>query len=464
MTIWLPNLASKSGPKYRQIADAIGESIADGRLAEGARLPAQRDLAYDIGVSLNTVSRAYADAIERGFVHGEVGRGTYVRASGPLPPHDDYARLTRSATGVIDFSLNLPAPGESAAALANTLAELKSSNRLASFLDYQLESDQNRHAVAAARWLQRVGLEVDTGNIVLTCGAQHGLMVAMLAMLRPGDVLLTEALTYAPVKAIAQHLNFKVTPVAMDQGGLVPAALDAACAATAARTLYCLPTLHTPLTTTMDETRRQEIAAVARKHDLQIIEDDVFGCLPASRPKPLAHYAPERTIYITSVSKSLAPGLRVGYVCAPEPHVRPLRAAVNMSCWMPPPLMAEIASIWIEEGTADRLNEAQRAKAAARQALARQILPKEYLNADPGGLHAWLELPPHWTQDAFRAEAERQGVKLVTAETFAVEQNATPNAVRLCLSHEVSEERVTRGLETIVSIMHQPTAGGALII
>ncbi len=462
--MWRPNLASKTGPKYLQIADAIGESIADGRLTEGARLPAQRDLAYDAGVSLNTVSRAYADAIDRGFIHGEVGRGTFVRATGPLPSPTEQARLIRPKSGTIDFSVNLPAPGESAAALSDTLADLKSSAALASFLDYQIEGDQDRHARSAAKWLERVGLNARASNIVMTCGAQHGLMVSLLAMLRPGDVLLTEALTYAPVIAIARHLNVKIAPVAIDSGGLDPAALDAACASTAAKTLYCLPTLHTPLTTTMDETRRADIAAVARRHDLQIIEDDVFGCLPDERPRPIACHAPERTLYITSVSKSLAPGLRVGYIQAPEIHARSLRAAVNMSCWMPPPLMAEIASRWIDEGTADRLNEAQRAKAAVRQAIAMRILPGEYLSADPGGLHVWLELPSHWKQDAFQAEAERQGVKLVTAETFAVEQNTTANAVRLCLSHEASEDRVTRGLETIASIMDQPTAGGALII
>ena len=213
-------------------------------------------------------------------------------------------------------------------------------------------------------------------------------------------------------------------------------------------------------------TRRAEIAAVARKRDLQVIEDDVFGWLPrigghwADRlPRAGTH-----GVHCTSVSKSLAPGLRVGYVQAPEAYAHSLRAAVNMSCWMPPPLMAEIARRWIEEGTADRLNEAQRAKAVARQAAARRILPDEYLTADPAGLHLWLELPPHWKQDAFRAEAERQGVKVVTAETFAVDRSCAPNAVRLCLSHEASEERVVRGLETIASIMRQPGAGGALII
>ena len=123
---------------------------------------------------------------------------------------------------------------------------MQSSARLASFLDYQIEGDQERHARSAVKWLERLGLDALPGNIVLTCGGQHGLMVSMLGLLRPGDVLLTEALTYAPVMAIAQHLNVKVVPVAVDEGGLDPAALDAACAATAAqrRCTACRPSTH----------------------------------------------------------------------------------------------------------------------------------------------------------------------------------------------------------------------------
>ena len=85
MTIWRPNLDGKRGPKYKLIADAIGESIADGSLMERDRLPTQRNLADQLNLSLNTVSRAYAEAFRRGFLSGEVGRGTYVRTAGPLP-------------------------------------------------------------------------------------------------------------------------------------------------------------------------------------------------------------------------------------------------------------------------------------------------------------------------------------------------------------------------------------------
>jgi len=446
------------------IADAIGQSITNGSLTEQDRLPPQRDLADELGVSLNTISRAYAEAIRRGFLCGEVGRGTYVRKGGPLPTRASQARLNRPTEGPIDFSLGLPAIGESADVLARTLDHIKESHSLSAYLDYQTAGDFGHHREAAASWMSKLAFEVNSDNIIITNGAQHGLLVALMAMMQPGDVLLTEALTYAPIKAVAQHLGLKLYPVAMDDDGLSPEALNIACQTTTAKVLYCMPTLHTPTTITMSNDRRQDIVRIARKHELTIIEDDVFGFLPPDRPAPIANFAPERTLFITSVSKSLAPGLRVGYLYAPSKHCSSLRAAVNLSCWMPPPLMAEIASLWIADGIANRLNDFQRTESHARQQLAKKILVEHSYLAEPFGFHLWLPLPEYWKADAFRAAAERQGVKLLTAETFAVAQVDAQHAVRLCLSHELTRQRVSSGLEIIAKLLTETSDDGLLVV
>lgn len=447
-----------------QIADAIGDDIAAGDLAIGDRLPVQRDLAHVLGLSLNTVSRAYAEATDRGLLRGEVGRGTYVRNAGPLSLGIKPADMVRQETGPIDFSLNLPAPGKAAQALAQTLAELNSADDLACFLDYQTAEDTKRHCHSGAKWLERVGLSVSGEDVIITNGAQHGVMTALLASTRPGDVLLTEALTYGPILALARHLGLKIVPVAADDRGLSPQALDAICNKIAVGTLYCMPTINTPTTATMDAERRAELALVARKHDLLIIEDDVFGFLPTERPRPVAWAAPERTIYVTSVSKSLAPGLRVGYVHAPERLVEQIRAAVTLSCWMPPPLMAEIASRWIEDGTADDLNAFQRSEATTRQSLARQALPMNAMKAHQNGFHVWLALPSHWHPDGFRQIAEQRGVKLLPGNVFSVDRTALIPAVRLCLGYECSAERVAHGLGTIAGLLGEPGDTGSMLL
>ena len=468
MTIWQPNLAGRHGPKYLQIAEAIGEDAAAGRLPSGTRLPPQRELAYLLGVSLQTVSRAYAEAMERGFLKGEVGRGTYVRDGSALTVELPSASLIRSESGPIDFSLNLPAPSPAAEALACSLAKLSGADDLASLLDYQVPGElapgTARTTEAAIEILGRIGLAARGENIVLTCGAQHGLLVALMACTRPGDVLLTEALTYAPITAMAQRLGLKVVPLASDHETLCPDALDAACGRVAAEAFYCLPTLHTPTTATLDAERRAAVAAVARKHDLTLIEDDVFGFLPPKRPLPLACFAPERTLYVTSVSKSLAPGLRIGFLHAPRALTHAAQTAVSLSSWMPPPLMAEIASGWLEDGTAERLNAFQREEAAARQALARVRLPAELMRADPHGFHVWLTLPVRWNPEVFRMVAEARGVKLLAGAAFAVDPARTPNAVRLCLSHESSRARVEQGLAIVAELLQEESGGSALVL
>jgi len=466
MTIWCPPLDGRDGPLFRRIADAIADDVVAGRLCVGARLPPQRDLAFALGVSLNTVTRAYAEAAARGFVEGAVGRGTTVRMPGPAPERDEPpASLVRPAAGPIDFSRNLPTPGCAAEVLSEALAGLSGSNTLAGVLDTQADGDFDRHTAAAASWLGRMGLAARPEGIVLTAGAQHGLLAALLATTRPGDVLLTQALTYPAVMALARHLGLRVVPVDLDKDGMLhPDALDAVCRRVAATVLYLLPTLHTPTTATLDAERRGALAEVARHHDLTILEDDVFGLLLPERPPPLAALAPERTLFVTSVSKSLAPGLRVGFVHAPEQQVRAVRTAVSLSCWMPPPLMAEIACRWIEDGTADRLNAQQREEAAARQALARSLLPAEHLRADPHGFHAWVTLPPPWHAEVFRMEAQARGVEVVAGGAFAVDPAAGPNAVRLCLSHEASRDRVRAGLEVVAALLRGGDTAGSLIV
>jgi DNA-binding transcriptional MocR family regulator len=254
MTIDPPKLDHRTGPRYLAVADWIAESIAEGTLAEGAKLPPQRDLAYDLGLSLSTVTRAYAEAERRGLVRGEVGRGTYVRTGGPLRVGTvPTASLTRPDTGPIDFTLNLPAVGESAERLAETCAELSGSAALAGLLDYQSDGAMDAHCEAGAAWIGRLGLKSSGQDVVLTTGAQHGVMVALMATLRPGDALLTEQLTYAPLKQMAHHLDLNLQPLAMDGHGLLPDDLDTACRKTSAKVLYCLPTLHTPTTATMPE-------------------------------------------------------------------------------------------------------------------------------------------------------------------------------------------------------------------
>ncbi|SDE78056.1 PLP-dependent aminotransferase family protein [Rhodospira trueperi] len=468
MAIWVPDLSGRRGPAYLAIVEALADDIAAGALAPGARLPAHRELADALGLSPNTTSRAYAEAVARALVRGEVGRGTFVRAPGALVEAAVAGDLRRDATGPIDLSRNLPNRGAAGEHLARTLEALgRDGGRtggLQGLLDYQDAADSERAVGVALAWLARVGLAAAADEVVVTVGAQHALLAALLALTRPGDLILTEALTYAPVKAMAARLGLTVRGLPLDADGLCPDAVDAVCADHAPRLLYLTPTLQTPTAGIMPEARRRALVAVAARHDLLLIEDDVFGPLVPDAPPPLARLAPDRVVYLSSTSKALAPGLRVGVARAPAPLANALHGAVTLSCWMAPPLMAEIAGRWIADGTATRLTEAQRAVARRRQALAVRAFDGLEARAHPCGLHLWLPLPTGWTADALRAEAATRGVRVTEAAAFAVDPAAAPEAVRLCLSHEPDEDRLTRALATIRRILDAPPEAGALIL
>ncbi len=463
MAIWKPDLKDRKGPKYRQIADAISEAIDSGTLIPGTRLPPHRILAYDMGISPNTTSRAYAECVNRGLLYGEVGRGTFVKI--PQKDMDQATGLDRPQQGPIDFSKNLPCPSPCSAFFSQTLSRLSARHDLQALLDYQTGDGNLKHHLDAGRdWLSRTGVTASNDEIIITSGAQHGILTALMSVTCPGDTIATEKLTYSPIRLMARRLGLKLITVDMDDEGMIPTALDKACAKHPVKTVYLTPTIHTPTTATMGEKRRKAIAEMARRHDFIIIEDDVYGPLRPEAVLPLAELAKEKTVYISSCSKCMAPGLRVAFLRAPVAMIRALRQAVSLSCWMPPPLMSEVASQWIFDGTASLLTKAQRSEAAHRQAAAKKILGNYRYRADPHGFHLWLTLPHHWQVDDFCREAVSRGVLLTSGHTFTPDTRFSPGAVRISLSYEPDQKRVLKGLEILSTLLKEEDRPSALVI
>lgn len=464
MAIWVPDLTGRRGPKYLQIVEVLAEDIVSGRLTPGEKLPPHRELAYQLGLSPHTASRAYAEAVRRALIRGEVGRGSFVRAADPAVQVGEWSGLRREVTGPIDLSRNLPFPGFAEPHIRRVLGEISAGNGVGALLDYQTDGDLAHHSDAAIAWLDLCGIKAEVDQVVTTMGAQHGVLCTLIALLRPGDLLLTEALTYAPVRAMAERLGLHMASVAMDADGTVPDAFAELCLQAKPKAFYLIPTLHVPTTVTLSDARRQAIAQIAQRHDVMLIEDDVFGLLKADRPAPLATWAPEHTVYVTSLSKVVAPGLRVGFLRAPAQIAPALQHALNLSIWMAPPMTLEVAARVIREGHAEWLTTQQREAAERRQSLARTVLAQVDFVADPQGLHLWMPLPADWKADAFRAQCAKSGVLVSEGGTFAADANNAPEAIRVCLSHEASDIRLEQGLRTIAKRLRLPPSVSAMEI
>ena len=293
MSIWQPDLTASPRPIYRAIADALAADIHCGALDAGARLPTQRDLAHDLGLTVTTVTRGYAEAERRGLITSHVERGTFVRPTTCLP--DDLSQEGRG----IELSVNSMMPHDHGDELGRALDGLVSRTGLERLLGYQPFGGAERHRVTGAAWMARRGLETPLDRVLLTAGAQHAMEVTFATIARRGDLVLTEELTYSGMKALSNHLGFHVRGLPMDADGLRPDAFEDACRA-GASALYTMPTLQNPTGTIMSEGRRREIASIAARHDVVIVEDDSYGSFVTNHAPPLASLASGPSYFISA--------------------------------------------------------------------------------------------------------------------------------------------------------------------
>jgi len=461
MTIWIPDLATRSGPRYRAIAEAIADAVSQGDLAPGDKLPPQRELAWRLEVTVGTISRGYMLAEQRGLVSGEIGRGTFVKAanSGGAAP-----LLPPPSNGVLDLSINMSVARANAEALSRTLAALAAQPDVESFLRYMPAAGHPEHRAAAARWMARVGLEVAPERIVLSHGAQQALATCLDILAAPGETVLTEALSFPLLIDPSGARNIQLSGVALDEEGMLPEALDEAAAKTGAKLVVMVPTVQNPTASVMGEDRRRAIADVARRHELTIVEDDVYGYLLPGRPPPVAAFAPERTVYLTSASKCLAPGLRVGWLAAPERLVDRFAEAIYGGSVAQPALTHEVIRRWIEDGTADALAVQLSDEVAVRQKMATELLAGLTLRGSPSSLHVMVELPRPWRRDEFVGAALGRGIRIASLSAFALDPETAPEAVRLTLAATPDRATLARALTSLRELAEAgPRAGRGVI-
>jgi DNA-binding transcriptional MocR family regulator len=361
------------------------------------------------------------------------------------------------------LSLNFPIDGV-APDLAGALRRLAKRADLGELLRYQPHAGSARHRAAGATWAGRYGVTATPEQILVCAGAQHAMLTVFSALANPGDRVLTEALTYPGMKALAGLLHLPLEGVAMDAEGIRVDALAEALGRTGARFLYCMPTIHNPTGGVLSAARREAIAALARRHDVAIVEDDVHRFLVPDAPPPLAHFAPERTYHIAGTSKAIAGGLRVAFVTAPRATVEQVARSIWATTWMAAPITAEIAATWIEDGTADRVAAAQRHEAGLRQNVARRILGDSVAGNHPQALHLWLELPDPWRGESFARAVLQRGVAIAPAEIFAVGRGTVPHAIRLGLGAARDHAELERALVILRDTIADTSAAGSSIL
>ena len=452
--MWIPELTESNGDvKYRKIADAISCDIAEGKLKVGDRLPTQRALAKKISVTIGTIGRAYALAEQRGLISSEVGRGTFIK-----PPSSPEHREESVLQGQFDLGMNLPPRIEDDVVLSGALERLSRNKNLGDLFHIAPMEGNLKIREAGARWLSP-RVKCSPKSLVVCNGSQSAILACLAAFTQPGDSILTESLSFPGLIAAANFLNLKLIPLEMDEEGIIPSQL--AQYASQAKVLYCNPTLQNPTTKTMSDSRRREIAQLAKRNNVIVLEDDVYGLLHENAPLPLTREMPECGILISSVSKSIAVGLRIAFLYAPVLLREKVIQRMRSNQFFVSPLLTEICAEWINDGTADRLLKQKQSIARRRHALATRILADWNLLSNPIGNHVWLKMPATISAAQFADDCRKVGVRVQTAQCFAVGSTTPPECARLSLGALRTDQELETALTRIDEILRGVKRNGS---
>ena len=460
-TNWRPDLAGHGGPKYLALVRVLRDDVRRGALEPGARLPPVRELAWALGITPGTVARAYQIGTQEGLLRAVVGRGTFVAASSPRlgprePLHIDRVPDFDRDTGPVDLrSPQLPDVGQTAA-LSQVMIEAAGQIGR-DYLEYPGLRRDSTCRRAVVDWLSccRLG-PLTEDDLVLTLGGQNGINIVLSCCLRgERPVVLAEALAYPGFRHAARLMRAEVVPVALDGEGMRADALDAACRRHGGQVVCIAPEAQNPTTARMSLARRHEIVAVAREHDLQILEDDCYT-MPTSGLPSLRELAPERAWHVTSLSKPISAGLRFGMVACPTGMGEVGRLAAQHSYFGLPRPITDIVRAAYHSGEAARLRAAAHEVMTRRLALAVPALAHYDLAWQPGLTFLWLRLPTGWRASTFARMAEAEGVLLRSADEYALVDGHAPNAVRIALAGGISEERFSRALATLARLLANP--------
>ncbi|SNB77855.1 transcriptional regulator, GntR family [Pseudomonas sp. URIL14HWK12:I8] len=449
---WTRPFKPKSGPRYIQIADMISESIQSGILQDGEQIPPQRALAAHLGVDLTTVTRAYAEARDRGLIASYSGRGSFILG----------VRETPTQAG-IDLTMNIPpqpANGSMAQWVSAGLEQVLQRNPIEALSPYQDEPASRSLLQAAQGWLKPALGDLDSRSLALCPGSQAAVFAILSAHARTGDTVLCDPLTYPGLLLAAQQLGLRIVAVPGDADGMRPDHLEQACQQSGARLLYLNPTFQNPTAHTMPVARRQAIAEVLLKCGITLIEDDPYRYLLDDAPTPITCLTGgANTYYLASLSKCLWPSLRTAFVLPPrgdDGHalLNGLRAS-SMGCSA---LLLALVEQWIRSGTARELVQEIQREARARQHLARTLLSHEF-QAHPTGLHLWLPLPAHWRQERFTQALDDVGVSVAGADSFSVAQQG-PEAVRISLGGAPDQAVLGQALRKVEGLLKEDRRRG----
>ena len=470
------------GTKQARIQQMIAQGILSGRLGAGEKLPSTRGLARHLGVSRITVTLAYTELVASDYLSARGRSGYYVSASAPEPPHlaslrpsqdrIDWTRaigqrFTGGATPVkpADWqSFRFPfIYGQADRSLfdhANwrlcALKALGQKDFSSLTTDYYDQDDPELIDFIARHTLPRRGILAKPSEILLTLGAQNALWLTAQVLLTQRRTAAIETPGYHALRDILMQSRCNLAPVEVDAHGLPPEAIPEGTNA-----IFCTPSHQCPTTATMPLERRRALLERARDLDALIVEDDYefeMSFLSPASPALKSLDPDGRVIYVGSFSKSLFPGLRLGYLVGSEPFIREARALRASVLRHPPGHMQRTAAYFLSLGHYDALIKRMAATFARRRKVMEEAIAAHGLDiagrADFGGSSFWMRAPEGTDTRTLARRLATQSVLIEPGADFFAEPDPPRHFYRLAYS-SIPSERIAEGVARIARELEQ---------
>jgi GntR family transcriptional regulator/MocR family aminotransferase len=453
-------------PLYQQIKTYLQQGILSGSLAVDTRLPASRQLAHDLGVNRITIENAYTELEAEGLIFSKLGSGTYVLPPDPLIPlpkngvdapwplwqqslqaqvKTNKSRLTnraQMATGrlpVISFASGVGDanlfPAED---FRKVLQTVMRRDGIAA-LDYGERNGQAPLRECIAHILASQGVQTRPENILITAGSQQALSLVAQLLLKPGDTILVESPTYSGALDLFRALDFEVVGIPVDDHGMQVDGLEKLLQQHHPKLIYTIPNFHNPTGTCLNGPRRRELIVLADRYNVPILEDDFVGDLRyegRTQPTLKALDPGGRVIYVSTFSKMLMPGLRVGFLAAEGPVYDCLVNFKRVNDLATSTLVQRALQAYLTVGRYQahlrRSCQIFRRRRDAMLSAIQRYLPSEtHFDLPQGGLFIWLQLPEGLSSERLLPLAWEEGVDFAPGHSFFPDGAEGGNHLRL---------------------------------
>ncbi|HBQ37067.1 MAG TPA: PLP-dependent aminotransferase family protein [Rhodobacteraceae bacterium] len=457
-TIWFPDLSATTRPKYQVLIEAIRNAVQSGDLVVGERLPPVRELGWQLKVTPGTVARAYTKLTDEGMLQAAVGRGTFVadtKARARLPVAGK-SKLTGTKPEQIDLQkVALPDVGQQALIQRCYGDMAKAGN--ANLLNYPTLASKQALRLAATKWLSGAQLgNFQPEDIALTNGGQNAVMLVLQSILKdPDPVVFVEDLSYSGFRHAAQLLRAKVVGLKSDEFGVRPDELEAACRSYGAQVFCTSPEVNNPTVMRTGLARRQELAEIARSYECQVLEDACYRIAGSDLPSYRA-LLPDLGWYVTSISKSISPALRVGFALAPQNNTpKLLRVACYNYFGISIPV-CDLSQRLLNAPEIDQISQDVRDTINCYIRAAVNVLGRFDLQWHEDVPFLWLRLPRGWRAGAFCMAAEKRGVLLRSADDFALIDGRAPHAVRISVNGQIALQHFEEAISVLEQLLSDP--------